>query len=75
MEIVRAQNSAQGHAVGITQNLQKENETKISDSKGIFHELPMTEMKKDMIKNAAYLAFAVALILVIEISGLYYKLF
>lgn len=35
-----------------------------------FHELPIKEIRKDMLKNFLYLAFAVAVIVGIKISGI-----
>lgn len=74
-EIARAHSSVQGHTADVLQNVPREDGVKISVPKSGFHELPMKEIKKDMVKNAAYLVFAIGLIVVIEISGLYYKLF
>ena len=65
-EVFRAQNVRMDTAPSVILNEDKNN--KFAGKSG-YRELPETEIKKDMIKNAAFLVFAVAVIIGIKISG------
>ena len=71
-EIARAQAATQRSVAAKSVLLEKEDKLQVKQNKLGYHELPMSEIKKDMIKNAFYLVFAVAVIIGIQVSGIGY---
>ncbi|HAI63212.1 MAG: hypothetical protein UU90_C0020G0003 [candidate division WWE3 bacterium GW2011_GWD2_42_11] len=64
-EIARAQSARQGIVPSkVSVETAEKNTAKVG-----YHELPTAEIKKDMIKNFAFLLFAIAVIAGIKISG------
>lgn len=70
-EIARAQAAANRTVVAQTVTSEAE-KIQVKQNKLGYHELPMKEIRKDLIKNAAFMIFAVALIIGIKITGVGY---
>lgn len=68
-EISRAQNTRMGVAPSNASAVTIEDKNDKFVGKSGYHELPEAEIKKDMIKNAAFLVFAIVVIVGIKISG------
>lgn len=72
MELNKGQNVASATVVSETARPVKSAEVPQAKNVGNsgYHELPIKEIRKDMIKNFLYLAFAIAVIIGIKISGI-----
>ncbi|KKS31057.1 hypothetical protein A2380_03400 [candidate division WWE3 bacterium RIFOXYB1_FULL_43_24] len=68
-EIARAQSVREGVITPKISPVVTGEKTEKFVVKGGYHELPMNEIKKDMLKNFAFLVFAIAVIVGIKISG------
>ena len=68
-EVSRAQNVRMNVAPSKASAVTIEDKNDKFAGKSGYHELPEAEIKKDMIKNVAFLVFAVAVIAGIKISG------
>jgi hypothetical protein len=68
-EVARAQNVRVNVASSQASEVIIEDRNDKFVGKSGYHELPEAEIKKDMIKNVAFLVFAVAVIAGIKISG------